>query len=74
MNIACNDLFCDTVDCVVAEKDESLVDAFAKRRTLADAKVCCDYALCVSLATWNDRVAEEMELIVRDKGQTLIYA
>lgn len=56
------------LDCVVAETDESLVDAFAKRRTLADAKVCCDYALCVSLATWNDRVAEEMDLIVRDKG------
>lgn len=50
------------------EKGESLIDAFSKRRELADANVCCDYGLYVSLPAWNNKVSDEMGVLTKEKG------
>jgi len=50
------------VDCVMPEKEESLVEAYNKWRGWADEKVCCDYALRVAVATPAEGdVPREME-------------
>lgn len=60
------------VDFVVPEVNQSLLDAYKRRRESADAKVCCDYLLQVCLTDWNDKVAQEMETLVKDNGWCLI--
>ena len=37
------------IDCVLPEKEESLIDAYNKWRGWADEMVCCDYALRVAV-------------------------
>ena len=34
--------------------------------------VCCDYAFHVAVTWWNDEVGEEMETLVKEKGNCLI--
>ena len=46
------------IDCVVPEKEESLVDAYNKWRGWADEKVCCDYALRVAI---NRPIEDELQ-------------
>lgn len=41
---------------VLPEKNESLLDAYEKCRTHADAKTCCDYALHVAVTWWSPKV------------------
>lgn len=41
---------------VLPEKNESLLDAYEKCRSHADAKACCDYALHVGVTWWGPKV------------------
>jgi dihydropyrimidinase len=58
-----------SVDCVVPERSQSLVEAFDKWQNSAKAAVCCDFALRVAVTSWSDEVAKEMEVLVKEKGQ-----
>ncbi len=49
-------------------KDESVVEAFLKRRAEADPNVCCDYGLHVNLDFIDDRVKKEMTELVEKHG------
>ncbi|RXN07189.1 dihydropyrimidinase-related 5 [Labeo rohita] len=53
---------------VLPEKNESLLEAYEKCRSHADAKACCDYALHVGVTWWGPKVRAQMETLVRDKG------
>uniref|UniRef100_A0A3P8V7W8 Dihydropyrimidinase like 5a n=1 Tax=Cynoglossus semilaevis TaxID=244447 RepID=A0A3P8V7W8_CYNSE len=53
---------------VLPEKNESLLEAYEKCRSSADAKTCCDYALHVGVTWWGPRVQAEMEKLVREEG------
>lgn len=41
---------------VLPDKDISLLDAYEKCRSLADPKVCCDYALHMGITWWAPKV------------------
>lgn len=45
-----------SVDFVLPNKGESILDAYHKWRTRATNKVCCDYSLHVGLVSWSDQV------------------
>ncbi|XP_043918804.1 dihydropyrimidinase-related protein 5 [Protopterus annectens] len=53
---------------VLPDKETSLLDAYEKCRSLADQKVCCDYALHVGVTWWNSKVKREMETLVKERG------
>ncbi|KAM9617221.1 dihydropyrimidinase-related protein 5 isoform 3-T3 [Morphnus guianensis] len=53
---------------VLPDKETSLLDAYEKCRSLADPKVCCDYALHMGITWWSPKVKAEMETLVREKG------
>lgn len=55
-------------DYVVPEVNQSLVEAFTKCHETAAEKVCCDFALHVCLTWWSDKVSQEMEVLVKEKG------
>jgi dihydroorotase-like cyclic amidohydrolase len=57
-----------SVDYVVPEPGKSLIDAYNKWRDWADGKVCCDYSLHVCVTSWSDKVAEEIEILAKEKG------
>ena len=57
-----------TVNTVVAEPGKSLVEAYDTWREIADAKACCDYAFHVGISSWSDKVAEEMDVLTKEKG------
>lgn len=60
--------FFSLVDTVIPSKDQSLIDAYRQWREQADSKVCCDYGLHVAITHWNDQVAKDMEILVKEKG------
>lgn len=60
------------VDYVVPEPGKSLIDAYNKWRDLADGKACCDYSLHVCVTSWSDKVAEELEILAKEKGQFIV--
>lgn len=62
------------IDCVIPDAGKSLVDAYNKWRELADAKACCDYALHVCVPSWNDKVADEMDVLAKEKGVNSFHA
>lgn len=41
---------------VLPDKEISLLDAYEKCRSLADPKVCCDYALHMGITWWAPKV------------------
>lgn len=41
---------------VLPDKETSLLDAYEKCRSLADPKVCCDYALHMGITWWAPKV------------------
>jgi len=49
------------VDTVVPDKEENMVEALDKWRRWADEKVCCDYALKVSLPRVDEEVSAQVE-------------
>ena len=59
---------CLSVNTMVAEPGKSLVEAYETWREMADTKVCCDYAFHVCVTSWSDKVAEEMEILTKEKG------
>ncbi|KAK2141686.1 hypothetical protein LSH36_1057g00094 [Paralvinella palmiformis] len=56
------------IDFVIPQRGQSLIEAYDKWREWADAKVCCDYGLHMGLSWWSDKVAAEMETLVKEKG------
>ncbi|XP_076237810.1 collapsin Response Mediator Protein isoform X1 [Calliopsis andreniformis] len=56
------------IDFVIPRKDESLLEAYDRYRETADQKVCCDYALHIAVTSWNPKVKEEMETLVKTLG------
>ncbi|XP_067935676.1 dihydropyrimidinase-like [Watersipora subatra] len=56
------------VDCVWDSPSTPLAESYDKWRDWADSKVACDYALSVGVTWWNEKVAADMELLVKDKG------
>ncbi|XP_076619674.1 collapsin Response Mediator Protein isoform X3 [Colletes latitarsis] len=56
------------MDFVIPRKDESLLEAYHRYRETADQKVCCDYSLHVAITSWNPKVKEEMETLVKEHG------
>ncbi len=61
-----------SVDFVIPQKGESLLEAYEKWRGWADAKVCCDYGLHVAVTHWSDKVAQEMETLTKEHGKHLV--
>lgn len=47
----------------------SLLEAYDKWRNWADPKVCCDYGLHVAVTWWSEKVAQEMEVLCKEKGE-----
>ena len=45
---------------VLPDKETSLLDAYEKCRSLADPKVCCDYALHMGITWWAPKVSPAM--------------
>ena len=62
-----------TVDFVVPSKGESLLAAYEKWRSWADAKVCCDYSFHVAVTYWTDQLSHDMATIVNDKGSFCLF-
>ncbi|XP_042229368.1 dihydropyrimidinase-like isoform X4 [Homarus americanus] len=56
------------MDFALPQRGESLVEAYHRWRTWADAKVCCDYALHVGVTWWSDKVGEEMQELTEENG------
>ena len=61
------------VNTVIAEAGKSLVEAYDAWRELADSKACCDFAFHVCVTSWTDKVADDMELLTKDKGTYTVH-
>lgn len=56
------------VDTVVADENESLLDAYERCRAVYESTSCCDYSLRVAVTRWSDQVKQDMSRLVDDKG------
>ncbi|KAF8572069.1 hypothetical protein P879_01181 [Paragonimus westermani] len=56
------------IDFVAPPKGSSLLKMYDQYREWADAKVCCDYALHIIVPHFDEKVADEMEILVKAKG------
>ncbi|VDO06640.1 unnamed protein product [Rodentolepis nana] len=56
------------MDFVCPKRGSSILDAYEHYRQNADKKVCCDYALHVIVPHFDKKVADEMEILTKEKG------
>lgn len=57
-----------TVDFVIPDKGESLLQAYKIWRSWADGKVCCDFGLHVAVTWWSQSVCDEMKVLCDELG------
>lgn len=56
------------IDFVCTHRGSSILDMYEQYREWADAKVCCDYALHVIISGFSEKVSNDMEVLVKEKG------
>ncbi|XP_043925074.1 dihydropyrimidinase-related protein 3 isoform X1 [Protopterus annectens] len=56
------------LDHVIPEPGCSLINSYEQWREWGDAGVCCDYSLHVDITQWNDRVKQEVQTLIKEKG------
>uniref|UniRef100_A0A915N334 dihydropyrimidinase n=1 Tax=Meloidogyne javanica TaxID=6303 RepID=A0A915N334_MELJA len=51
------------IDFAIPPKESTPLEAYKQWREWADPKVCCDYGLSMAITNWNEKIAEEMEIL-----------
>nr|CAD2196245.1 unnamed protein product [Meloidogyne enterolobii] len=55
------------IDFAITPKESTPLKAYKQWREWADPKVCCDYGLSMAITNWNEKIAEEMEILVKQE-------